>query len=637
MKNILHKAKTILIYSLALTALTSCSSEPFFERSEDNTQHVCKMVLNGSLSRFAEIGTVKNRAVSGDTWADKDQIFLSFVNGDERIDGKAVYSSQDNDWTLYYNGSIPAGTSSTCYASFFENDYTEANGNVTLNPQTATYQDANASYEKTSDLMKVKAELSPASGKIRFKGEKGTSINVSGVSHYTDYDIEKGTLESTLNPVSLSVSEDGFTPYIYTFFPSVTRELTIYYNSQSFKTACEHPILDNGQTGYMEIPTETAHNGWNLTKITTPTVAAVSVSDIGIAKVSFGSKVDNVGNGTITDCGFCYSTSPKPTVSDATVSYGATTASFGKTVTGLSENTTYYVRAYATNEAGTGYGDEISFKTLEVTIPSLSAVTLNYVSSTSVDFEAHVTSAGNGTLTEAGFVYSKEPYPTTSSTNLSCGKTTSLKSSATGLTPKTKYYVRAYAVNEKGTNYGEEKSFVAFLSAIDLGLSVKWASCNVGATEPEEYGGYYAWGETEGKKTYTQENYQYYNSDGNYVDLGSSISGTQYDVAHVKWGGSWRMPTKEEMIELCTKCTWQWITYHGIYGLSFKGSNGNSIFLPAAGCYSTGVYDQGSCGNYWSSTLHSNSYAYSLRFYDWYNSNDDWSRSMGLPVRPVTE
>src|SRR5574344_815485 len=141
--------------------------------------------------------------------------------------------------------------------------------------------------------------------------------------------------------------------------------------------------------------------------------------------------------------------------------------------------------------------------------------------------------------------------------------------------------------------------------AIDLGLSVKWASCNVGATTPEGYGGYYAWGETEGKKVYDESTYKYYDSSTkSYIDIGNKISGTQYDVAHVKWGGSWRMPTDEEFQELCNKCTSTWTTYKGVYGRKFIGPNGNSIFLPAAGeCFNTHVRYLGGSGCYWSGTF----------------------------------
>src|SRR5574344_1874604 len=123
---------------------------------------------------------------------------------------------------------------------------------------------------------------------------------------------------------------------------------------------------------------------------------------------------------------------------------------------------------------------------------------------------------------------------------------------------------------------------VSNIPAVDLGLSVKWASCTVGASFPEEYGGYYAWGETEEKSDYSWSTYKYCNdSSSTCMNIGSNISGTQYDVAHVKWGGSWRMPTHEEMQELYDKCTYKWITYNGVNGGKFTGPNGNSIFVPA--------------------------------------------------------
>ena len=119
---------------------------------------------------------------------------------------------------------------------------------------------------------------------------------------------------------------------------------------------------------------------------------------------------------------------------------------------------------------------------------------------------------------------------------------------------------------------------------VDLGLSVYWASCNLGASKPEEYGNYYAWGETSPKSSYTEGNYSYYNSSTTeYINIGSEISGTEYDAAHVNLGGDWRMPTEDEMQELKSKCTWKWIQISGINGYQVTGPSGKSIFLPAAG------------------------------------------------------
>ena len=133
------------------------------------------------------------------------------------------------------------------------------------------------------------------------------------------------------------------------------------------------------------------------------------------------------------------------------------------------------------------------------------------------------------------------------------------------------------------------------VEAVDLGMpsGTKWASCNVGATKPEECGGYYAWGETEEKVNYTDVTYLYSRGedidlDGEYEEkerykyLGPDISGTQYDVAHVKWGGDWRMPTLQQFKELLANCTSQWTSLNGKIGCKFISKiNGSSIFFPA--------------------------------------------------------
>lgn len=177
--------------------------------------------------------------------------------------------------------------------------------------------------------------------------------------------------------------------------------------------------------------------------------------------------------------------------------------------------------------------------------------------------------------------------------------------------------------------------------AVDLGLpsGTKWADRNVGASKAEDYGGYYAWGETEEKNVYDWSTYIH--CDGSKEtchDIGSDISGTQYDVAHVKWGGAWKMPTEDQIKELWDKCTSGWTTVNGISGYKFIGPNGNSIFLPAAGYHwNDGLDDAGTYGYYWSSTLHGSFpfSACSLGF-DWGNARwNDSIRLSGNTVRPV--
>ena len=183
---------------------------------------------------------------------------------------------------------------------------------------------------------------------------------------------------------------------------------------------------------------------------------------------------------------------------------------------------------------------------------------------------------------------------------------------------------------------------------VDLGLSVKWATCNVGANDPKEYGDYFAWGETKPKDYYDWDTYKWCN--GNYMNFtkyctvsvdgkvdNKTVLDLTDDAAHANWGGAWRMPTLKEQQELLDNCTWTWTKVNGVNGYTVTGPNGNSIFLPAAGFrYDSGLDGAGSNGNYWSSSLSTHdSSAYYLDFYSYYV---DWGSAYlfsGQSVRPV--
>ena len=172
---------------------------------------------------------------------------------------------------------------------------------------------------------------------------------------------------------------------------------------------------------------------------------------------------------------------------------------------------------------------------------------------------------------------------------------------------------------------------------VDLGLpsGLKWATCNVGASKPEEYGNHYAWGETEVKEKYTSRNCKIKRKE--IKDIGGN---SQYDVARKEWGSTWRMLTVAEFDELCDKnnCTWTWTTQNGIKGYKVTGKkNGNSIFLPAAGGrVGTSLDSQGTCGYYWFSTPCEGSPGHLvLDSYTRYPLYGDYY--FGLSVRPVSK
>ena len=196
----------------------------------------------------------------------------------------------------------------------------------------------------------------------------------------------------------------------------------------------------------------------------------------------------------------------------------------------------------------------------------------------------------------------------------------------------------------------ERKNEINGHEYVDLGLpsGLKWATCNVGASRPEEYGDYFAWGEVEPKEEYTEENYRHFAVKRGFLGIkrteyefiGDDISGTEYDAARANWGGSWRLPTKAELKELVQNCTWSWTAQGGKRGYKVTGPNGNSIFLPAAGyrCGSS-LSRAGGYGSYWSSTPFESDTNYAYRLYcDSSDQSVYWFyRYYGRSVRPVSE
>lgn len=229
----------------------------------------------------------------------------------------------------------------------------------------------------------------------------------------------------------------------------------------------------------------------------------------------------------------------------------------------------------------------------------------------------------------------------------------------TDLEPDTEYFVWAYAYNGIDTVYSTIDTFKTLQAPIekgyryaDLGLSVKWATCNIGANSPEEYGDYFAWGETKPKSTYSWNTYIWCE--------GSPDSQTKYcssrlygivdnkkqlelsdDAAIENWGGTWRMPTDAEWAELEEKCTWKWTTQNGVKGYKVTSKiNDNSIFLPAAGYKGhSGLYELGSYCYYWLGVLGTNypSDAYGMCLSSSSIRRDNYSRNNGFSIRPVCQ
>ncbi len=200
---------------------------------------------------------------------------------------------------------------------------------------------------------------------------------------------------------------------------------------------------------------------------------------------------------------------------------------------------------------------------------------------------------------------------------------------------------------QKQAQKEELPPLVAEEEAIDLGLSVRWAPFNVGATSPEAYGDYFAWGETKPKALYKPDTYRWFQKSTGVMDIGKQISGTKLDAARVIWRGAWRLPTREECTELRDKCKWTLTTRNGVKGMLVTGPNGNSIFLPSGGYrqgdYTTILADQVR-GEYWTGNLvrydsgnYDKDHGFKMDFVDNPGGLHSGYRFQGCLIRAVTD
>lgn len=453
-KRILKIGAASLLMSLSFQ---SCGSDVELTQGKDEAKD-CRFELQIGMDGF-DSGSTRAEAYD---WRDGDRVYFSLVNSEEEeVSGTAIYDAEDQEWTFTYDGMFPAGEY-TGKSVFIKGVLSQSKEGISLTPEMAVYEDVNVVCEKTSQVIKVMTSLKPKTGRIRFQGDEDISFTLSGVVHNERLNLKDLRFETSEVPVESIVGSDGYSPYVYCTFPEASRRISIAYDSRLYSTSFKDRILNPGVSGYIELPTEGRHDGWTMTVLSVAELGDVSISSIGTDKATLSSTIVSNGNGDISDCGFCYSLSSDPTVNDVRISCGKPTGkTFSKTVTGLADNTTYHVRAYAINETGISYTEDMTFTTMEITLPAMSATSVSIEDgSDSATFKAELTSEGNGKVTECGFVYSTSPMPDIADSKVSSEISGTLTATVSGLKIGTKYYVRAYAKNEKGLAYGDQISFI---------------------------------------------------------------------------------------------------------------------------------------------------------------------------------
>lgn len=381
-------------------------------------------------------------------------------------------------------------------------------------------------------------------------------------------------------------------------------------------------------------------------------VSTTDVSEVSYYSATCGGYVSS-GSSSVKARGVCWSTSQYPTINDAHTTDGTGTGTFTSKITGLTPNTKYFVRAYATNDAGTSYGSIMSFVTKTITTPTVTVNSIVEFTSSSVKLQCTVTDDGGLEITERGVCWSIESNPSITDNKVLCDAGSgSYVADITGIETDSKYYVKAFAKNSLGLSYSVQviveipSGIIAGHQYIDLGLpsGTLWATCNVGAAFPEGYGNRYAWGEIEPKDEFYWDNYKW--CYGNMYELNKYCTNPTYssgtpdgkskldpddDAASVVWGDSWRMPTYEEMSELYNQCSRTFVIRENVKGHLFTGPNGRKIFFPVRN-------NDTRYGYYWTSELNEN-YPYEAQSfvfeYDWQSYLSGTNRCSGNQIRPV--
>lgn len=253
-------------YFLAATicvAFGACSNDDAIEvvpdvESEVSTLHTIPMKLVGDLSGFDQkTGT---RAPSA-SWNEGDKIYLTFYNGDTTFPGEATYSAT-NGWAVSYDGTLETGSELKCEARHFKDATFESASLVSLNSGSQVYEDANGKYTFVDNALTVYASLSPKAGRLRFKGIAGATIYTTGIAVYTTFSPGNNSFSTSSAMITSTVGSDGYTPYIYGQFADEDMNIGLVGDDFAFTRTCTADMLAAGESGYMTIPSETAHNNW---------------------------------------------------------------------------------------------------------------------------------------------------------------------------------------------------------------------------------------------------------------------------------------------------------------------------------------------------------------------------------------
>lgn len=256
----MEKLTKIFVSAIILTVMAgiySCSSkeEGLIQNGTDQTNH-CKLVFNVTKTCFDDEPNTR----SASQWENGDTIYLLFTSGTELVYGDAVYT--DGEWNVNYNGKLVSNEETTCKAFYFEDNVSATHSTITLNESTAIYEDTIGKYTLTDGSLSITANLKPKTGRIRLKGENHEEVKLYGITHNTSFNRYTGEYTTSKGVINAKVASE-YTPYIYgEFTDSVEPRINLWKTDEGFTRIFPNDINKPGESGYISIPTSSAHNGW---------------------------------------------------------------------------------------------------------------------------------------------------------------------------------------------------------------------------------------------------------------------------------------------------------------------------------------------------------------------------------------
>ena len=640
----------------------SCSQDDVLldSQTDDGNLQSYTLYLDAEAPSFEKVDEGETRA-SGSNWENGDVIYVTYSNGGSTVVSSATYNSSLGAFQ-FSAASLYDASEAACSVYYFRGgSYSVSGTTVTMDKHTAIFTDTKAKYTCSSNVVTMSAAFKPYTWRLCFKGTVGTQVKLeetSTILYCSSLNLSSGAFTRKRGSANLLVQADGYTPFVYGIFEVAGNALKVkvggtYYTRTIWSSPNLHPGLLSGESGYFTVPTTGNHANWSTSRDD----SGFEYVDLGLPSGTLWAKC-NLGASSEEEYGDFFAWGEISGYNGLDRSFDWSTYEWCQ---GSSSSLTKYNNSdglttlqpsedAATAQLGSGWRIPTREEWVELNnYTTKSNETINGIKGRRLKS----TQNSNSIFLPFGGYFDGSSY-------VSAGSNANYWSSTLSST-KSKAYI-AYtpnsgAIRTNGTLdrclteairpvYDQSSSnLINGHEYVDLGLpsGTLWATCNVGATKPEEYGGYYAWGETEEKDYYTWSTYKYWDGVGEpCYHIGIDISSTQYDVAHVKWGGTWRMPSQRQIEELCDLCGWESTKRNGVNGQLVTGPNGNTIFLPAAGSrWYDYVNNDGLLGYYWSSLLRPDDEDYEYDAYDlsFYSSGGEKlynSRSDGNSVRAVS-